>query len=134
MNKSKTKIQEGLWYTEEHEWARVEGDIAVIGITDYAQREMKDIVFVELPAVGDKLTFHQDFGYIESAKSVNALLAPVSGEVIEMNNNLEDSPDLVNTDPYGEGWMIKVRVSNKDELKKLLDAEGYSKLLGTLGE
>jgi glycine cleavage system H protein len=134
MSRTETEVKEGLWYTDEHEWARVEGDIAVIGITDHAQRELKDIVFVELPAVGDKLAFRKDFGYVESVKAVNALLSPVSGEVVEVNSRLEESPDLVNKDPYGEGWMVKVRMSNKDELKKLLDAEGYSKLLEKIEE
>jgi glycine cleavage system H protein len=134
MNKSKTVIIDGLLYTDEHEWARVEGDTAVIGITDHAQKELRDIVFVELPAVGDKLTFHKDFGYVESTKAVNAVLSPLSGDVIEVNSKLENSPELVNIDPYGEGWMVKVRMSNKDELEKLLDAEGYSKLMETLAE
>jgi len=132
MNRSRTVVLEGLWYTDEHEWTRVEGDTAVIGITDYAQRELRDVVFVELPAVGDKLTFRKDFGYVESTKAVNAIIAPVSGEVIEVNSKLEDSPELINIDPYGEGWMVKVRMSNKDELKELLDAEGYSKLMEIL--
>lgn len=130
----KTKIQDGLLYTDEHEWARVEGDTAVVGITDYAQKEMKDIVFVELPSVGDTVRFREDFGYVESAKAVNGLLAPVSGNVIEINASLEDSPELVNTDPYGEGWMVRVRMSNTDELKKLLGAGAYAALLDTLEE
>jgi glycine cleavage system H protein len=127
--KTKTEIREGLYYTDEHEWARVEDDTAVIGITDYAQKEMKDIVFVELPKVGDKLGFRNDFGYAESVKAVNALLSPVSGKVIEVNTKLEESPELVNIDPYGDGWMVKVKMSNKDELKQLFDAERYSELI-----
>lgn len=134
MNTSNISVPEGLWYTDEHEWARVEGDTAVIGITDYAQKEMKDIVFVELPAVGDTLTFRDDFGYIESVKAVNALLSPVSGEVIEVNSTLEDSPQLVNTDPYGEGWMVKVRMSKKEELTQLRSAEGYTQLMEELAQ
>lgn len=129
MIKTKTEIREGLYYTDEHEWARVEDDTAVIGITDYAQKEMKDIVFVELPKVGDKLGFRNDFGYAESVKAVNALLSPVSGKVIEVNTKLEESPELVNIDPYGDGWMVKVKMSNKDELKQLFDAERYSELI-----
>ncbi len=132
MIKTKTEIREGLYYTDEHEWARVEDDTAVIGITDYAQKEMKDIVFVELPKVGDKLGFRNDFGYAESVKAVNALLSPVSGKVIEVNTKLEESPELVNIDPYGEGWMVKVKMSNKDELKQLFDAERYSELIEKL--
>lgn len=132
MNKSKMDVRDGLWYTEEHEWARIEGDIAVIGITDYAQKELRDVVFAELPEVGDKLTFHKDFGYIESTKAVNAVLSPVSGEVVEVNSKLEDEPELINSDPYGEGWMVKVRMKNKDELKQLLNAGKYSELMDKL--
>ncbi|MBE0523344.1 MAG: glycine cleavage system protein GcvH [Methanosarcinales archaeon] len=131
---NQTEVRGGLWYTEEHEWVRIEDDTAVIGITDYAQKEMKEIVFVELPKVGDKLASGEDFGYAESAKAVNGLFAPLSGEVIEVNTELEDSPELVNTDPYSEGWMIKVRMSSQDELSKLLDADSYSGLLETLEE
>ncbi len=134
MNGSKIVVPDGLLYTDEHEWARVEDDTAVIGITDYAQKEMKDVVFVELPKIGAKLTFRKDFGYVESVKAVSALLSPVSGEVIEINSRLEDSPELVNTDPYGKGWMIKARITGKEELKKLLDPEGYSKLLDKLAK
>ena len=132
MNAGKTIIKDGLLYTDEHEWARVEGDIAVIGITDYAQKELRNVVFVELPRVGDKLTFRKDFGYVESTKAVNSLLSPVSGEVIEVNGKLEDSPEIVNTDPYGDGWMVKVRMTDKDELKQLLDAKGYAELMEKL--
>ena len=132
MNKSKMDVREGLWYTEEHEWARIEGDIAVVGITDYAQKELRDVVFAELPEVGDKLTFHKDFGYVESTKAVNAVLSPVSGEVIDVNSKLEDEPELINSDPYGEGWMVKVRIKNKDERKQLLNAGKYSELMDKL--
>src|SRR3972149_5086942 len=104
MNAGKTIIKDGLLYTDEHEWARVEGDIAVIGITDYAQKELRNVVFVELPRVGDKLTFRKDFGYVESTKAVHSLLSAVSGEVIEVTGKLEDSPEIINTDPYGDGW------------------------------
>ncbi|MCZ7363099.1 MAG: glycine cleavage system protein GcvH [Candidatus Methanoperedens sp.] len=134
MNKSKTVVLERLWYTEEHEWARIEGDIAVVGITDYAQKELRGVVFVELPEVGDKLTFQKDFGYVESTKAVNAVLSPISGEVIEVNSTLEESPELVNADPYGEGWMVKVKMSNKDELEQLLSAREYSELMEKLAK
>ena len=132
MNKSKMEVREGLWYTEEHEWARIEGDIAAVGITDYAQKELRNVVFVELPKVGDKLTFQKDFGYVESTKAVNAVLSPVSGEVLEVNIKLEDEPELINSDPYGEGWMVKVRMKNKDELEQLLNAREYSELMDKL--
>ena len=134
MNKSKMVVLDGLWYTEEHEWARIEGDIAVVGITDYAQKELRGVVFVELPEVGDKLTFQKDFGYVESTKAVNAVLSPISGEVIEVNSTLEESPELVNADPYGEGWMVKVKMSNKDELEQLLNAREYSELMEKLAK
>ncbi len=134
MNRSKIVVLEGLWYTDEHEWARVEGDVAVIGITDYAQKELKAVVFVELPEVGDKLTSQKDFGYVESTKAVNAVLSPVSGEVIEVNSTLEESPELVNADPYGEGWMVKVKIADKDELKRLLNAREYSELMEKLAK
>ena len=132
MNAGKKIVKDGLLYTDEHEWARIEGDIAVIGITDHAQKELRNVVFVELPKAGDKLTFRKDFGYVESTKAVNSILSPVSGEVIEVNTKLEESPELVNSDPYGEGWMIKARISNKDELKQLLDADGYRELMEKL--
>ena len=132
MNGSKMDVRDGLWYTQEHEWARVEDTIAVVGITDYAQKELRNVVFVELPEVGDKLTFQKDFGYVESTKAVNAVLSPVSGEVIEVNSKLEESPELVNSDPYGEGWMVKVKMSNKDELNQLLNAREYSELMDHL--
>jgi glycine cleavage system H protein len=134
MNISKTVVRDGLWYTEEHEWARVEGDTAVVGITDHAQKELRGVVFVELPKVGDKLTSQKDFGYVESTKAVNAILSPVSGEVIEVNSKLENEPELVNADPYGEGWMVKVKMSNKDDLKQLLNAIEYSELMDKLAK
>lgn len=134
MNKSKMEVRDGLWYTEEHEWARIEGDIAVVGITDYAQKELRAVVFVELPGVGDKLTIHKDFGYVESTKAVNAVLSPVSGEVIEVNSRLEDEPELINSDPYGEGWMVKVRMKNKDETEQLLNSSKYSELMDKLAK
>lgn len=134
MNGSKIEVRDGLWYTEEHEWARIEDNIAVVGITDYAQKELRNVVFVELPKVGEKLTFQKDLGYVESTKAVNAVLSPVSGEVIEVNSKLEESPELVNKDPYGEGWMVKVKMSNKDELNQLFNAREYSELMDNLAK
>ncbi len=131
---SKIEVRDGLWYTEEHEWARVEGNIAVIGITDYAQKELRNVVFVELPKVGERLTFQKDLGYVESTKAVNAVLSPVSGEVIEVNGTLEESPELVNKDPYGEGWMVKVKMSDINELKQLLNDREYSELMDNLAK
>jgi glycine cleavage system H protein len=132
MNGSKMDVRDGLWYTQEHEWARIEDNIAIVGITDYAQKELRNVVFVELPKVGDELTFKKDFGYVESTKAVNAVLSPVSGKVMEVNRKLEESPELINSDPYGEGWMIKVNMSKKDELNQLLNAREYSELMDHL--
>ncbi len=119
-----------LFYTEEHEWVRLEGEVAVVGITDYAQHELGDVVYVELPQVGDHVTQSEPFGVVESVKAASDLFAPVSGEVIEINAALEDAPELVNNDPYGQGWMIKVRPSNWEaERANLLDAEAYRRLI-----
>ena len=116
---------EDLKYMESHEWARREDDIAVIGITFYAQQEIQDVVYVELPEVGTIVEQHKEFGVIESVKSAFDLYAPVSGEVIEINEDLEDAPELVNEDPYGKGWMIKIKMTNPDELNNLMTAEEY---------
>ncbi|MCH8201388.1 MAG: glycine cleavage system protein GcvH [Chloroflexi bacterium] len=114
-----------LKYTKEHEWVRVEGDSGTIGITDYAQDQLGDIVFVELPAVGAEISAAQKLGEIESVKAVSELFAPVSGEVTEANDGLADSPEAVNDDPYGDGWMVKMRLSDAAELDKLLSADEY---------
>jgi glycine cleavage system H protein len=118
-----------LKYTTEHEWVRVEGKIATIGITDYAQDQLGDIVFIELPEEGEQVIGGDTFGVVESTKSVSDLYAPISGKVVESNDPLLESPEIVNEDPYGEGWMIKVEVKDAGELKKLLDAAGYQNLL-----
>jgi len=123
------EIPEDLQYTEEHEWVLVEDDIAIIGVTDYAQSELGDVVYVELPQIGDLVQQMEPFGTIEAVKTVADLFAPVSGEVIEVNTLLEESPHLVNEDPYGEGWLIKVKMSDPSELDNLLSAEEYSNLV-----
>jgi glycine cleavage system H protein len=123
------EIPEDLQYTEEHEWVLVEDDIAIIGITDYAQSELGDIVYVELPQIGDLVQQMEPFGTIEAVKTVTDLFAPVSGEVVEVNTLLEDSPHLINEDPYGEGWIIKVKLSDPSELENLLSAEEYRNLV-----
>ncbi len=123
------KIPEDLKYTKEHEWARIEGDIATIGITDYAQSELGDIVYVELPKVGAKVEQMAPIGTIEAVKTVADLYSPVSGEVIEVNEQLTQNPSKINTDPYGEGWIAKIKISNTDEIKNLLSAEDYRKYL-----
>ena len=112
-------------FTREHEWVRLEGDVAVVGITDYAQSELGDVVFVELPAGGTTVTQGESFGVVESVKAASDLYAPVSGEVLEANPALQDAPELVNQQPYGGGWMLKVRPSDRRELDNLLDAAAY---------
>ncbi|MBL7198805.1 MAG: glycine cleavage system protein GcvH [Anaerolineae bacterium] len=112
-------------YMESHEWVRVEGDEGVIGISDYAQSELNDVVYVELPEVGDALKKGEEFGTVESVKAASEMYSPVSGEVIAVNGELEDAPELVNQDPFGVGWMIRVRLMAPGELEELLDAEAY---------
>ena len=118
-----------LKYTKEHEWVKVDGNVAAIGITDWAQSELGDIVFVELPEVGAEVKQLETFGTIEAVKSVSDLFSPVSGKVVEINAALEDDPMVINRDPYGDGWMIKVELSDAGELEQLLDASGYNKLI-----
>lgn len=122
-------IPQNLKYTKDHEWIRSEGDTAYVGITDYAQGELGDIVFIEIETIGEKLDKEEVFGTIEAVKTVSDLFMPVEGEVLELNPALENAPDLVNKDPYGEGWLIKVKVGNKSQLNDLLDSEQYSKLI-----
>jgi glycine cleavage system H protein len=125
------QFPENLKYTKEHEWVRVENDsIGVVGITDYAQSELGDIVYVELPQIGKQVKQLEPFGTIEAVKAVSDLFSPLSGEVIEVNEKLKDSPDLINKDPYGEGWIIKIKISDLSELNNLLSAEDYKKLIG----
>ena len=114
-----------LRYTKEHEWVKVEGNTVVVGITDFAQNELGDIVFVELPEVGDEVTLDQPFGSVESVRTVSELYAPVSGTVVAINEEHSDSPELVNESPYGNAWMIKVELSNPSEVDALLTAEVY---------
>ncbi len=121
---------ENLKYTKDHEWINVDGDIATIGITEYAQGELGDVVFVELPAVGKSLKAHETFGTIEAVKAVSDLYAPVSGSIVEVNAALTDAPETVNKNPYGAGWMVKVKLLDPEELSGLLDAAGYKALIG----
>ena len=123
-------IPENLKYTNEHEWIRVEGDVAYVGITDYAQSELGEIVFVEIETEGENIAAGNTFGSVEAVKTVSDLFMPVSGEVLEVNPALEAQPELVNSDPYGEGWMIKVAVPDAAELDNLLDAAAYAALIG----
>ncbi|MGN0209220.1 MAG: glycine cleavage system protein GcvH [Paludibacteraceae bacterium] len=123
-------IPANLRYTSEHEWIRVEGNEAFVGITDYAQSELGEIVFVDVNTVGENVAQGEVFGSVEAVKTVSDLNMPVSGTVLEFNEALNDQPELVNNDPYGEGWMIKVTVDNPAELDTLLDAAAYEKLIG----
>jgi len=118
-----------LKYTQDHEWARVEDDIVTVGITDYAQGELGDIVYIDLPEVGTRVDAEGTFGTIEAVKAVSDLFAPVSGEVVEVNSNLESKPEVVNDDPYGEGWMIKIKISNMEEIDNLLNETQYQELI-----
>ena len=118
-------IPDNLKYNESHEWVKPEDDIATIGITDYAQSEIQDIVYVELPEVGTPLTHKTEFGVIESVKAAFDLYAPVSGEVIEVNESLLDAPEQVNESPYADGWFLKIKMTDPSELDNLLDADGY---------
>ncbi len=119
-----------LKYTKEHEWVKVDGNVATIGITDYAQGELGDIVFVELPEVGDSVEKAAAFGTIEAVKAVSEMFSPVGGAVVEVNGKLEDDPMVVNSDPYGDGWMIKIELADASEVDGLLDADAYKDLAG----
>lgn len=122
-------IPQELKYTSEHEWVRLEGDIAYVGITDYAQEQLGDIVFVDIPSVGETLDANEVFGTIEVVKTVSDLFLPVAGEVLEQNEALEENPELVNKDPYGKGWLIKIKPANAEDLNDLLDAAGYKEVI-----
>ena len=122
-------IPSNLKYTKEHEWIRVEGDVAYVGITDYAQSELGEIVFVDVDCIGEVIGQNEVFGSVEAVKTVSDLNMPVTGEVLEFNDELNDQPELVNNDPYGQGWMIKIKVENQDEIENLLDAEGYQSII-----
>ena len=121
-------IPENLKYSQDHEWVRVEGNVAVVGITDYAQSELGDIVFVDIQTEGEELQEGELFGNIEAVKTVADALMPVSGTVIEVNGELEAAPELVNSDPYGKGWMIRIELSDPAELENLLDAKAYEQI------
>ncbi len=122
-----SKVLEGLHYAESHEWVKVDGDIATIGISDYAQHALGNIVYVDMPEVGDEVTAGEDFGAVESVKAASDLISPVSGEVVEINEELEDTPEAINGDAFAT-WIIKVKMSNPAEIDALLDAAAYEKL------
>ena len=124
-----SKIIEGLKYSETHEWVKVEGNVAIVGVSDFAQKEMGDITYVDMPDVDDEVSKDEEFGALESVKASSDLVSPVSGVVVEKNEALEDAPELINQDPYGN-WIIKVEMSDASELDALLDAAGYASLIG----
>ena len=123
-------IPSELKYTKDHEWVKIEGDTATIGITDFAQGELGDIVYVDVDTLDDTVAIDEVFGSVEAVKTVSDLFMPLSGEVIEFNENLEDAPEKVNTDPYEDGWMIKIKISNPSEIDKLLSADAYKEVVG----
>ncbi len=122
-------IPENLKYTKEHEWVKIEGDTGIIGITEFAQKELGDIVFIEVETVGEELEIEESFGTIEAVKTVSDMFMPLSGEVLEFNESLESNPETVNQDPYGEGWIIKIKISDLVEVEDLLDADTYTELI-----
>jgi glycine cleavage system H protein len=123
------KVAQGLLYMKSHEWVRLEGDEAAVGISDFAQGELNDVVYVELPEVGDSLSQGDVFGTVESVKAASDVYLPLSGEVVAVNTDLEDLPQLVNEDSYGKGWFVRIKVSDPSEAEALLDADGYAKFL-----
>ena len=124
------EIKVDLKYTKDHEWISIDGDSATIGITDYAQGELGDIVYVEIESLGEQLDKEEIFGSVEAVKTVSDLFLPVSGEITKMNEGLEDNPELINDDPYGEGWIIKMKISDQSQLSDLLSADAYKDLIG----
>ncbi len=123
-------IPQALKYTEDHEWIKIDGDIATVGITDFAQNELGDIVYVEIETEGEEIDKGEVFGTVEAVKTVSDLFMPISGEVVEVNEELEASPEIVNEDPYEKGWMIKIKINNTDELDELLSSEQYTEVVG----
>lgn len=124
-----SNIPENLRYSKDHEWVKVDGDVATIGITDYAQHSLGDVVYVDLPRVGDKFASHEAFGSVESVKAVSEIFTPIAGIVAEVNDGLNDTPENVNNDPYGEAWMLKITMENPNEADSLLSAEEYEEYL-----
>lgn len=122
-------IPEDLKYSKDHEWIAVDGDVATIGITDYAQHALGDVVYVELPSEGDNFNSHDAFGSVESVKAVSEIFTPVAGEVVEANEDLNDTPEAVNDDPYGDAWLVKIKMDNSGEIDALLSAEEYTEFL-----
>jgi len=125
-------VPEGLYYSKDHEWLKVEGETGTVGITDHAQHSLGDVVYVELPKTGETFAAHDTFGSVESVKAVSELFLPVACEVTEVNESLSDEPEKVNSDPYGDGWMLRVKLSNRGEVDSLLNAAEYEDYIGSL--
>ena len=123
-------IPQELKYTKDHEWVKIDGNIATVGVTDFAQGELGDIVYVEVETVGETMEREEVFGTVEAVKTVSDLFLPLAGEIIEFNESLEDAPEKVNTDPYGDGWMVKIKMSDEDEIAGLMSPEEYKELIG----
>jgi len=123
-------IPSELKYTKDHEWIKIDGDVATVGITDFAQSELGDIVYVDIETVGEELDQEEVFGTVEAVKTVSDLFLPLTGEIIEFNETLEDDPELVNNDPYGDGWMVKIKISDTAQIDGLLTADGYKEVIG----
>ncbi len=123
------EIPQGLKFSKEHEWVATDDSVATVGISDHAQDQLGEIVFIELPAVGEKISKDDPFGVVESVKAVSDIYAPVSGTVIEVNEDLPDTPEVVNEDPYGDGWLVKVRMNDPSDLEDLMDADEYAELI-----
>ena len=122
------KVIPSLKYTDKHEWVRMDGEFAYIGITDYAQEQLGEVLFVEMPEVGDELTQGEEYGVVESSKVASDLIAPISGEVVEINEKLDDEPEYINEDPY-DAWIVKIKVAEEDELESLLNSDGYESII-----
>ena len=124
------EIKSELKYTKDHEWVRIENNIATVGITDYAQSELGDIVYVEIETLDESLKKEEVFGSVEAVKTVSDLFLPISGKIIEINQSIEDNPEVINEDPYERGWIVKIQVDNPDEMNELLDSESYKEIIG----
>jgi len=118
-----------FFFAESHEWIKIDGDLGMVGITDFAQKQLGDVVYVELPEIGTVFDFHQSFGVVESVKAVSDIYSPVAGEVVEVNSGLNDSPEFLNEDPHGKGWIMKIKVKDKSELQKLMSPSEYERFL-----
>ena len=125
-------VVDGLYYTNEHEWVKKEGETAIVGLSDYAQDSLGEITFIELPEVGQEVKFHEELAVVESSKAASDVYSPVSGEVVEVNERLESEPELINNDCYGQGWIVKLKLNNKPEADKLMDAGKYNQYLKSL--